>query len=362
MVVLRRKNKRSDRLGKVTSSKHHLSKTTRDIDSSPCPTYLSWKSIPDWMLAIVLLVPALPVMGILIAIVRLTSRGPGLFKQTRMGKNGKYFTMYKIRTMANNAEDQTGPVWASVSDPRVSPVGRVLRKLHLDELPQLFNVLKREMSLVGPRPERPEFVHVLAEKIPGYRGRLRAKPGVTGLAQLNLPPDSDMDSVRRKLVLDLEYLQQATLFLDIRIILCTGMRIFKIPEKLTLHLFHLHRSVNDEKLHHHRQPVDKPFGNGCHKTRRAHPASDPALKDTSTYNLSETLAEISKILPKDFDWEVDGLDLEDPALQRCLERTLHRASNTGLHHLPHDNEPVAQPARVQDNGRTTSAATRPKPK
>ena len=362
MVVLRRKNKRSERVGKVNISRHHLSKTTRDINDPPCSTYLSWKSIPDWMLAIVLLVPALPVMGILIAIVHLTSPGPGLFKQTRMGKNRKPFTMYKIRTMASNAEAQTGPVWASLSDPRVSPVGRVLRKLHLDELPQLFNVLKGEMSLVGPRPERPEFVHVLAEKIPGYRGRLQAKPGVTGLAQLNLPPDSDMDSVRRKLVLDLEYLQQAALFLDIRIILCTGIRIFKIPEKWTLRLFHLHRLVNDEKLHHHRQPVDKPSGNGRHKTRRAHPAFDPALKDTRTYTLSETLAEISKILPKDFDLEVEDLDLEDPTLQRCLERTLHRTGNTGLHHVPHDNKQVDQSAQVRDNGRTTPAATRPKPK
>ena len=129
-------------------------------------------------------------------LVRLTSRGPGIYKQARVGKDGRKFMMYKIRTMRQDAEAASGPMWTQAHDPRVTFLGRVLRKLHLDELPQLFNVLKGEMSLVGPRPERPEFVRVLAEAIPGYRNRLAVRPGVTGLAQVNLPPDTDIASVR----------------------------------------------------------------------------------------------------------------------------------------------------------------------
>ena len=101
-------------------------------------------------------------------------------------------------------------------------------RLHLDELPQLVNVLKGEMSLVGPRPERPEFVHVLAEQIPGYNRRLVILPGVTGLAQVNLPPDTDLESVRRKLVLDCEYVERAGLWLDIRLVLCTAFRLVRV--------------------------------------------------------------------------------------------------------------------------------------
>ncbi|MEA1952004.1 MAG: sugar transferase, partial [Planctomycetota bacterium] len=210
------------------------------------------------MLAVVLLVLLFPLIGILMAIVRLTSSGPGLFRQARTGKNQKSFTMYKIRTMAENAEAKSGPIWARVSDSRVTAVGHVLRKLHLDELPQLFNVLKGEMSLVGPRPERPEFIDMLAEQISGYKNRLAEKPGITGLAQLNLPPDSDLKSVRYKLVLDLEYLRQASFFLDIRIILCTALRGVKLPERMSLRFFGLHRSISNEQLERHKPPVEKP--------------------------------------------------------------------------------------------------------
>jgi len=186
---------------------------------------LWWKPLLDRGLALCLLIPGLPLIAVLVAIVRLTSRGPGIYSQLRVGRNGQVFTMYKLRSMRSDAEAATGPVWSNTCrDPRVTLVGYWLRRLHLDELPQLWNVLRGEMSLVGPRPERPEFVQVLADQIPGYRDRLSVLPGVTGLAQVNLPPDSDLDSVRRKLVLDREYISQRTLFLDLRIIACTALR------------------------------------------------------------------------------------------------------------------------------------------
>ena len=142
--------------------------------------------------------------------------------------------------MTFNAEAHTGPAWAQAADPRVTRIGHLLRKFHLDELPQLFNVLKGEMSLVGPRPERPEFVEVLSKQLPAYENRLAVRPGITGLAQLNLPPDSDINSVNRKVILDIEYIQTAGLWLDLRLIVCTALRFTKIP---SLGIFGLHRSV-----------------------------------------------------------------------------------------------------------------------
>ena len=144
--------------------------------------------------------------------------------------------IYKIRTMRHKAEAGCGAVWTRPGDPRITRVGRVLRKFHLDELPQLFNVLRGEMSLIGPRPERPEFVHVLAEAVPGYLDRLTVRPGVTGLAQLYLPPDSDLTSVRRKLVLDCEYIREGGPWLDARLFLCTLLRLFKVPHRWLLPL------------------------------------------------------------------------------------------------------------------------------
>ena len=301
-----------------------------DEDYAPCThsTYFSWKIFFDRALALVLLIPALPLIAILVAVVRLTSSGPGLFRQTRSGKDGQPFDMLKIRTMIHYAEAKTGPVWAQISDPRVTPVGRVLRHFHLDELPQLFNVLRGEMSLVGPRPERPEFVHVLAEKIPRYRSRLAIWPGVTGLAQLNLPPDSDMDSVRRKLVLDIEYLKQASLLLDTRILLCTALRIIKLPNNVLLRLFGLFRSIDEEQLACHLSQSDDLSGNNHHTPIR--PKQEPretSLRDTCAYSLSETLADVPKHL-------LAGLNLDDPEVRRCIQRAVYHSSKTAIHNLP----------------------------
>jgi lipopolysaccharide/colanic/teichoic acid biosynthesis glycosyltransferase len=205
--------------------------------------YFRWKHVFDPVAAALLLVVGLPTIALLIAIVRLTSPGPGLFRQRRVGRDGVEFMLLKIRTMRDAAEDHTGPTWAKVRDSRVTKVGRILRLLHLDELPQLINVLKGQMSLIGPRPERPEFVHVLAESIPGYLNRLAVLPGITGLAQLNLPPDSDLHSVRRKLILDLEYVESANLWMDVRLFICTFARMFKLPCSFLLRIARLHREV-----------------------------------------------------------------------------------------------------------------------
>ena len=208
------------------------------------PAYFRWKAVFDRVFAILLLIAGLPLIALLVVLVRLTSRGPGLYRQARVGRDGRPFEMFKIRTMRHNAESGTGPIWTqTVHDPRITPIGRILRKFHLDEVPQLLNVVKGEMSMIGPRPERPEFVRVLAESIPGYRNRLIVAPGVTGLAQLNLPPDSDLNSVRRKLALDCEYICQAGPWLDARLFLCTGLRMLKVSEGRLLHFFALHRAV-----------------------------------------------------------------------------------------------------------------------
>ncbi len=205
--------------------------------------YFRWKEVVERVVAVILLLPGLPLIGLLMLLVRLHSRGPGIYRQARLGKNARVFDMYKIRTMRCDAEDQTGPVWAKANDPRITGLGRFLRKLHLDELPQLINVAKGEMALIGPRPERPEIVSVLAEEIPGYTDRLVVLPGVTGLAQINLPPDSTLDDVRRKLVLDMEYIRQAGPWLDMRIFLEHFRRLLGLPGDRAMGLFGLRRSM-----------------------------------------------------------------------------------------------------------------------
>jgi lipopolysaccharide/colanic/teichoic acid biosynthesis glycosyltransferase len=205
--------------------------------------YFRWKFRWERCLAAVALLPGIVIIGVVAMLVRLTSRGPAIYRQLRVGRHGRPFFMYKIRTMRHDAEVTSGPVWARPGDPRVTPLGRVLRKVHLDEVPQLFNVLKGEMSLVGPRPERPEFTQQLALRIPNYLERLTVLPGITGLAQINLPPDSDLDSVRRKVLLDLEYITTASCFLDLRMLLCTAVRLLGIQGELAMRMFALKRPI-----------------------------------------------------------------------------------------------------------------------
>jgi lipopolysaccharide/colanic/teichoic acid biosynthesis glycosyltransferase len=184
------------------------------------------KAAADFVLAALVLVPALPVLVACCALVRLTSRGPAIYTQARVGRGGTVFTLYKIRTMYHDCERLTGPTWCKPGDARITPVGRLLRKLHLDELPQLFNVLKGEMSLVGPRPERPEIVTKLREQVVGYDRRHAVKPGITGFAQIHLPPDSCVRSVRNKLVYDLFYVRSRSWRMELFILLATGLKMF----------------------------------------------------------------------------------------------------------------------------------------
>jgi lipopolysaccharide/colanic/teichoic acid biosynthesis glycosyltransferase len=175
----------------------------------------------------VLLVLSAPLLAVLIVVVRATSPGGGIYKQRRVGKHGKVFWLYKIRTMYANAEAE-GPQWAKPKDSRTTPVGRALRFLHLDELPQLVNVVRGDMSLIGPRPERPEFVSELALMIANYEQRLKVLPGITGLAQINLPPDDSPASVEKKVIIDCHYIEHGDAFLDLRILLCTALRMMGI--------------------------------------------------------------------------------------------------------------------------------------
>jgi lipopolysaccharide/colanic/teichoic acid biosynthesis glycosyltransferase len=181
------------------------------------------------ILTLTLLLFALPVILIATLVVKLTSRGPAFYGQTRSGRNGRPFTIHKIRTMQHNCESKSGVRWATPNDPRVTQVGRVLRRLHIDELPQLWNVLRGEMGLIGPRPERPEIIERLERDIPNYNERLLIRPGMTGLAQVQLPPDSDLDSVRRKLRYDLYYVREESFLLDVKILLCTALYLARIP-------------------------------------------------------------------------------------------------------------------------------------
>jgi lipopolysaccharide/colanic/teichoic acid biosynthesis glycosyltransferase len=202
------------------------------------------KEAIERIIGFLLLVATAPLIACLIVLVRLNSRGPGIFRQARVGKRGAVFTMFKLRSMRLDAEASTGPAWSpSGSDPRTTRLGYWLRRLHLDELPQLWNVARGEMSLVGPRPERPEFVHLLAEEIPGYLNRLVVQPGITGLAQINLPPDTDLNSVRRKLALDCEYIKTANWHLDARIVLCTVLRMLWIRGPRVTRLLGLERKL-----------------------------------------------------------------------------------------------------------------------
>ncbi|MCS7306071.1 MAG: sugar transferase [Thermoguttaceae bacterium] len=187
--------------------------------------YFRWVGWLNRIGAAILLIPAIPIILVLVFLVRLTSYGPGIYRQKRVGKNGRVFTLYKIRTMIHNAEALTGPVWTAPNDPRITKFGKLLRAVHLDELPQLFNVVMGHMLLIGPRPERPEFTEYLAQEVPGYMKRYVVPPGITGLAQINLPPDTDVDNVRKKLVLDLEYIRTANWKLDLKILLCTAVRL-----------------------------------------------------------------------------------------------------------------------------------------
>jgi exopolysaccharide biosynthesis polyprenyl glycosylphosphotransferase len=179
------------------------------------------KRLIDLAVAGIVLIVGLPVWLLIALAIKLDSRGPVLYRQERVGMDGKRFNIVKFRSMVADAE-KAGPQWAAKIDPRITIVGRILRKLHLDEIPQVWNVLRGEMSLVGPRPERPVFVEELSREIPLYPRRLRVRPGVTGWAQVKHKYDESIEDVRKKVQYDLYYIENMSLRMDIKIIVSTA--------------------------------------------------------------------------------------------------------------------------------------------
>ena len=177
----------------------------------------SSKRLIDFALSAIGLLVSWPLLAVLAVLVRWTSHGPALFTQERVGAEGRPFTLYKFRSMFIDAESRTGPVWATQDDPRVTRLGRFLRRTRLDELPQLVNVLLGDMSLVGPRPERPVFVEDLARQIPYFQLRHVVKPGLTGWAQINYPYGNSVSDALHKLQYDLFYIKNQSLALDLRV-------------------------------------------------------------------------------------------------------------------------------------------------
>ena len=202
----------------------------------------------DGLAACLILVVTLPFILISALLVRLTSHGPAFYTQMRLGRNGKPYIIYKLRSMYHDCERYSGIRWSAKGDNRVTPFGRFLRKSHIDELPQLWNVLRGEMSLIGPRPERPELVVSLEKALPRYRDRLLVKPGLTGLAQIQLPPDTDLESVGKKLVMDRVYVSYRSFWLDLRIYLATIAYLAGVPFMTLRRWFALPFELREERL------------------------------------------------------------------------------------------------------------------
>jgi lipopolysaccharide/colanic/teichoic acid biosynthesis glycosyltransferase len=190
------------------------------------PLALKVKRLADIVLSILALALLAPLLSIVFALVFIESGSPLFFSQTRTGFLNKNFTIYKIRTMKNDAE-KIGATWASENDERVTIIGKILRKLRIDEIPQFWNVIKGDMSIVGPRPERPEFQDELKQSVPHWDARHLVKPGITGWAQIKYRYASSMEASEQKLAYDLYYLRNLSFALDFEIILGTLRSIGK---------------------------------------------------------------------------------------------------------------------------------------
>ncbi|MGR8919092.1 MAG: TIGR03013 family XrtA/PEP-CTERM system glycosyltransferase, partial [Gammaproteobacteria bacterium] len=207
-------------LGKIRLDSLHPSNLIFTDGFTQAVIVATEKRVLDVLVSALMIVATLPVMLVTAAAIYLESGGPVLYRQERVGRRGKVFTLLKFRSMRQDAE-AGGAVWASQNDARVTRVGEFIRKTRIDELPQLFNVLRGDMSFVGPRPERPQFVAELAEAIPYYDLRHHVKPGITGWAQVLYPYGASINDAREKLQYDLYYLKNYSLFLDINIVLQT---------------------------------------------------------------------------------------------------------------------------------------------
>ncbi len=189
------------------------------------PGFEAAKRVLDLSISFTGIILSFPIQLLAILVIRLDSKGSAIFQQERVGKNGQVFTLYKFRSMREDAEAKSGPVWASEADPRMTRVGNMLRKTRIDELPQLYNVLLGNMSLVGPRPERAHFVDQLSEDIPWFRQRHLVKPGVTGWAQINYPYGNTVEDARQKLQFDLFYIKYSSLLFDLSILVNTAKTV-----------------------------------------------------------------------------------------------------------------------------------------
>ena len=194
-------------------------------------SFEKFKRFSDVCLAILGLLIASPILLFTAILIKLDSEGPVIYRQKRVGKDRKIFRIYKLRSMRLDAEKGTGAVWAKKDDPRITSLGKVLRKTHIDEIPQLINVLRGEMSIVGPRPERPEMVVDFIGLIHDYDKRLLVKPGITGLAQVWHKYDETIDDVKKKIKYDLLYIRKMCLWMDLRIMAntCVVMLLGKMP-------------------------------------------------------------------------------------------------------------------------------------
>jgi lipopolysaccharide/colanic/teichoic acid biosynthesis glycosyltransferase len=187
------------------------------------------KHVLDRFLGAMMLVVTLSIILVSLFLIWVSSGCSPWYSQKRLGHRGRIVTIYKIRTMYQDCERDSGPVWSLPGDPRVTTIGRCLRWTHIDELPQLLNVVRGETSLIGPRPERPEIAAWLEGALPGYSERLQIRPGLSGLVQVLEPPDTDLGSVRRKLSYDLFNVNRMCFWLDLRITLATVMHLMHVP-------------------------------------------------------------------------------------------------------------------------------------
>jgi lipopolysaccharide/colanic/teichoic acid biosynthesis glycosyltransferase len=209
-------------VGGMARTEHMYGLPLIEVLPQPMPVWeRNAKRLIDIVVGAVVVAIAVPLGLLVAAVVRASSPGPVIYRQTRTGKEGKPFTMLKFRTMVDGAERETGPVWALPGDARTTRVGALLRRWRLDELPQFWNVVRGEMSLVGPRPERPFFVESLSREIPLYSRRHRVQPGITGLAQVKWRYDGNLEDVRQKLKYDLFYIENMGLGMDLKILLWT---------------------------------------------------------------------------------------------------------------------------------------------
>lgn len=211
--------------GRISTKELRPSQLVFSTELGPRASSVSVQNLYSMAIALVGTVLCLPIMIVVALLVKLTSKGPILHSQTRVGMKEQIFTVYKFRSMFANAEAHTGPVWAVKDDPRITWIGKYLRRYRLDELPQFFNVLRGEMSMVGPRPERPEFTKALSEQIPFYRQRLCVKPGLTGWAQINHKYGDTIEDTNTKLEYDLYYIKHISFALDMYILVNTAKTV-----------------------------------------------------------------------------------------------------------------------------------------